>query len=305
MPSSTDRWVIVLNFEGREDTLELLDDLDSAAKNFTVLVVDNGSADGLLDHLGSTKRWAWVRTLQTGSNLGYAGGNNAGIKVALAEGATSICVLNNDTRAQPQALNRLFALATGDVALCPDIAFTDDREGSWFRGARFDEASGRPVHLGATEQPSGTASFASPYLTGCCLVTTAAVWRRVGLFDETYFLIFEDSDWSARARAAGVRLEVHPEVRIQHKVSRSFTGARQGLGIYYYSRNGLRFARRHGQRGSLGRFLRTEVLRPAVRDIVRGDPRQAAVRLISVAHFPTTRAAGGSAVGRLSFSRAH
>lgn len=302
MPSSTDHWVVVLNYEGRADTLELLADLEPGTGQFTLLVVDNGSSDGLLDDLDTETRWEWVRTLQTGSNLGYAGGNNAGIRLALAAGATSICVLNNDTRVTPRALARLFELAVDGLALCPDIAYTDDRDGSWFRGARFDQASGRPVHLGSAEQPVGPEPFPSPYLTGCCMVASAAVWRKVGTFDESYFLIFEDSDWSARAHDAGVRLEVHPEVRIGHKVSRSFTGSRQGLGLYYYCRNGLRFARRRGPRGSLPRFFATQIARPAGRDLMRRRWVPLAVRLVAVVQFPTRRSAAGRAVRALSRS---
>jgi GT2 family glycosyltransferase len=93
MTASGQTWVIVLNWNGRADTLELLASL--SGEPATVLVVDNGSTDATLEAVH--ERFPQVRTLQTGANLGYAGGNNAGINYALAEGADVIAVLNNDT----------------------------------------------------------------------------------------------------------------------------------------------------------------------------------------------------------------
>ena len=98
-------------------------------------------------------------------------------------------------------------------------------------------------------------------------------WRTVGLFDERYFLNFEDSDWSMRAGAAGVPLVVDTAVTIEHAVSASFIGAYSYLGLYYYARNGLLFGRDHGARRfpQNVRFLRRHVLPSVVGPGRNGD----------------------------------
>lgn len=294
-------WLVVLNWNGRDDTLELLASL--ADQPATVLVVDNGSTDGTLDAVH--EQFPGVVTLQTGANLGYAGGNNAGIARALADGADVIGVLNNDTLVEPNFLQPLLVrLGKGDdVALSPDIRYAAEPDVSWFRGSHIDESTGWPQHLRPSEQVSPELDeIHTPVLTGCCIVATADTWRRVGLFDDGMFLMFEDSDWSRRAVESGVGLLVVPTSRIRHKVSRSFTGAASALGTYYFVRNGLVFAARHlGLRATV-RFLTRQVMRPALRGAVKrrdGVPSAMAVLgvLAALSHRrgPAGRAAAGLA----------
>lgn len=259
--TTTSTWLVVLNWNGREDTLELLEGL--VAEPATILVVDNGSYDGTLEAV--EQRFPGVPTLQTGTNLGYAGGNNAGIELALAEGADVVGVLNNDTLVEPGFLAPLLAALAAHPrsAVSPDIRYASEPDVSWFRGSFIDEHTGWPQHLPPERQPSVYGGpFTSPVLTGCCIVAGAEVWRSVGTFDDGMFLIFEDSDWSRRAVSQGVELLVVPASRVRHKVSRSFTGASSVLGSYYYARNGATFAWRHlGAVGTL-RFAWRAVLRP-------------------------------------------
>ena len=116
----------------------------------------------------------------------------------------------------------------------------------------------------------------------------------MGGFDERYFLIFEDADWSLRARRLGVPLVVDPVVTLDHVVSASFTGDRALLGLYYYARNGLLFGHRWrtstpaADRCGAYRFLRRHVL-PQVTGAWRNGDRTAALRrqqflMVAVAH---------------------
>jgi GT2 family glycosyltransferase len=269
-------WLVVLNWNGRDDTLELLTSLEREPA--TVLVVDNGSADGTLRAVQA--QFPRVRTLQTGANLGYAGGNNAGIDYALAEGADVVGVLNNDTVVEPGFLEPLLATLSrsGSAAVSPDIRYADRPDVSWFRGSHIDGHTGWPQHVNPARQlPADTAEIATPVLTGCCIVATGDVWRRVGNFDDGMFLMFEDSDWSRRAIDRGVRLLVVPRSRIRHKVSRSFTGQSGVLGAYYFARNGTVFAQRHLGLAPTLRFLVRQVFRPSVRQLLDAERRPAAV----------------------------
>jgi GT2 family glycosyltransferase len=269
-------WLVVLNWHGRQDTLELLETL--TPEPVTVLVVDNGSHDGTLEAVA--ERHPGVYTLQTGANLGYAGGNNAGIQHALAAGAEIIGVLNNDTLVEPGFLEPLeTALKESEsVAVSPDIRYADAPETSWFRGSTIDKRTGWPQHLSPEQQPpTDVERFPTPVLTGCCILATAQTWEQVGTFDDGMFLMFEDSDWSRRAVELGVELLVVPRSRIRHKVSRSFTGMSSVLGAYYFARNGTVFAWRHlGPRPTL-RFLVRQVFRPSLRALFTARTRPGAL----------------------------
>jgi GT2 family glycosyltransferase len=257
-------WLVILNWNGKDDTLQLLSSLQAAAlPDTTVLVVDNGSVDGTLDAVAAEH--PWVRTLSTGKNLGYAGGNNRGIQLALACGAEVVGVLNNDTLVAPDFWPPLVAEArSGRVAASPDIRFADQPEVSWFYGAVIDERRALPRHLQPDEQPGRDRVTESALLTGCCIVASADTWTELGLFDERLFLIFEDSDWSMRAKAAGFKLSLVPQSIVEHKVSRSFAAQSGGIGMYYFCRNGILFARSWlGTRATARFFVRT-IVRMAV-----------------------------------------
>ena len=264
-----DIWLVVLSWNGRDDTLDLLDTL--TAEPATIVVVDNGSSDGTPAAVRA--RHPEVVVVETHANLGYAGGNNVGIAHAIAAGARWVGVLNNDTRVHRGFLAPLLAelrLAPAARAVSPDIRYADDPGSSWFRGGRLDAPTGSPVHLGAAEQPPADGgSFVTEVLSGCCIVAAAQVWERVGPFDERLFLVFEDSDWSLRARRLGVELRVVPASRIEHRVSRSFVGAAARLGTYYFARNGVVFAWRHLGGRATTRFVGARVVRPVLRTAVR------------------------------------
>lgn len=179
-----------------------------------------------------------------------------------------IGVLNNDTLVTAGFTAPLLAAlraVPGPSAVSPDIRYADDPDVSWYRGATLDRATGSPVHLARDAQPEVTRGPCdTDLLTGCCILAGAPVWRDVGGFDEGLFLIFEDSDWSMRARRRGVRLAVVPASRIDHRVSRSFTGDTARLATFYFARNGVVFVRRHGPSAAVPRFVWRRVLRPTL-----------------------------------------
>lgn len=266
-------WLVVLTWNGLADTMDLLSSF--RAEPARILVVDNGSTDGTLTKVRES--YPDVHTLQTGANLGYAGGNNAGISFAMSAGADIIAILNNDTLVEPGFLTPLVSVlgnsphdGRSNRAVSPDIRYADAPQLSWWRGSFLDYRSGWPRHLTVEEQPPEEGdAVPTPLLTGCCIVARAETWRQVGLFDERLFLIYEDSDWSMRAATEGVELLVVPQSRIRHKVSRSFSGTANALGSYYHARNGLIFSWRHiGIRPTL-RYLIEHVLRPSFREAAR------------------------------------
>ncbi len=269
--------VVVLSWNGRRDTMRCVESLVHGSPEVDVLVVDNGSGDGVLEAVRA--RWPHVATLQTGDNLGFAGGMNRGLAWGIAHGYAILTVLNNDTVVDPGTLERLALLAASrDVAASPRIVWLDDERAAdagttetrlWFAGGVLDARDGLPRHLSPAEAQAALAAnepFATDLLTGCCVCARTDTWRAVGFFDARFFLDFEDSDWSLRARRQGVRLVVDPRAVVRHRVSASFTGPASYLGTFYYARNALLFAarwRRDGVRPL--RLLRHRVLPQPVR----------------------------------------
>ncbi|WP_088319350.1 glycosyltransferase family 2 protein [Kineosporia sp. R_H_3] len=257
--------VVVLNWRNAADTLDCLTSLSKSRLRVDTIVVDNDSGDGsaeAIDRSGMASR-----LIKHPRNDGYAGGNNVGIRAAIDDGYEIIVVLNNDTLVRDDALARLVEVLTTaerPTAASPRIDYADGSRDPWFAGGVVDR--GMPRHLRPDEAPPRTGVTPAQTLTGCCIAARADVWRSVGLFDESFFLIFEDSDWSARAADHGVTLQVVQESVIQHKVSRSFSGASMGLiSTYFFVRNGLRYHALH-QKRHLPRFLWGRVVKPVVRN---------------------------------------
>jgi GT2 family glycosyltransferase len=260
--------LVVLNWNGIEDTIECLASLHQSIVPVHAIVVDNGSAESDIEQI-RTSGFAYT-VIPTGANLGYAEGNNVGLRFALDQKFQVIAVLNNDTVVEPVSFGALLEhlLVDEHRALSPDIRYFDNPSRSWFEGGVLDK--GWPRHLQPDEIATSEGRLRpSDCLSGCCIAARRETWERVGLFDGDYFLIFEDSDWSLRARRCGVKLYVATESVIRHKVSRSFeSGPSSVLGNFYFVRNGLIFQARYARR-YLPAFILRWLVRPSVAAVLR------------------------------------
>jgi GT2 family glycosyltransferase len=237
--------IVVLNWNGLEDTRALLRTLERcrvpAGWSAEVMVVDNGSTDGSAQRIGA--EFPQVDVLALPANLRFAGGNNQGIERALAAGADAIMLLNNDTEADPALLERLLLALEQHPeagAVAPLIYFAAPSRRIWYAGGRCTPALGLAAHRGLRQLDRGQyrSIERTGYLTGCCLLARRAVWEKVGLLDERYFIYAEDADWCLRARRAGFALLFVPTARLWHKVSAS-AGAQSRWKIYQRLRANL------------------------------------------------------------------
>lgn len=245
-------WVIVLNWNGLEDTLACLASLravEAAPYRLQVLVVDSASALDPRPALAAAFPAARVERLAR--NLGFTGGCNHGMAVALAAGADYIVLLNNDTLVEPGFLRPLVDQLAQDASagvVGPLIGLLDQPERIWFAGATFGLATGRSPHWGLGRPMAAVQGrpFATDYISGCCLVARARDLRRHGLLDAGYFAYYEDVELCLRLRRAGLRAVCVPQSRIWHKVSASSgREGRPGPFAYYF-----------GQRNRIATVLR-------------------------------------------------
>jgi len=252
-------WIVVLNWNGRDDTAACLESLRAArvpdGVTRTLLVVDNGSTDGSLETLPG--RFPEATFLATGENLRWAGGNNKGLERARAAGADGVLLLNNDTTVEPGFLDPLVAAVRahpegglfGPTILSFDGAHVWSAGGDWspWLGWGWHRGLGAPWR-GVATAPGARGRDAVPCtsLTGAALYVTRGCLERTGLLDEGYYLYAEDADWCVRARRAGFACLWVPASIVRHRVSGS-SGAASPFKAYHRTRGGMRLAARGGK----------------------------------------------------------
>jgi len=245
--------LIVLTWNQRDLTLDCLASLaglDYPADRLEVVVVDNGSVDGTAEAV--EERYPRVAVLRNGQNLGFAEGNNVGIRYALEGTAEYIMLLNNDTVVDPHMLQELLAVldAQPDVGIVgPKMLYFDPSDVIWCAGNRIDLQRGSSIRLQA-EQPDDE-SLQEPqdvdFITACGICLRRRVIEEIGLLDPRFFIYYEETDWCTRARAAGWRIQYAPRARLWHKVSAAM-GATSPATDYYMTRNVFLFLSKN-QRG--------------------------------------------------------
>jgi GT2 family glycosyltransferase len=244
---------VVLNWNGLDDTLRCVASLRAAGhRPLDVIVVDNGSRESPRARLAADA--PEVEVIENGRNLGYAGGNNVGIRAALARGADFVWVLNNDAFVEPDTLTHLLATAAAHpkaAAVGGKVLRTDRPATLWVAWGRVTWRQSLIALEGEDAADDGRfdGERAVPWIPGCSLLMRAAALRALGGFDDDFFAYHEDVDWAARARAAGWELWYTGAARTWHAVHGSSGGAGHygGFRKYLSARNSVLYARRHGR----------------------------------------------------------
>lgn len=232
--------VVVLNWNGWQDTLACLASLARLDyPDFRLLVVDNGSTDGSAGKI--REAMPSVELLQTGANLGFGGGCNAGMQHALADGAEYVWLVNSDATVDSAALSALVRVAEENPAL--------GSVGSVLHEADKPEViqlwGGGRVNLWLGQSRHQLSPGLPDFISGASVLLRRAALQDVGLFDDkTFFMYWEDTDLAFRLRGAGWQLAVADESRIWHKQSATL-GKGSPLLDQYFTQSAVRFFRRH------------------------------------------------------------
>jgi GT2 family glycosyltransferase len=246
-------WLVVLSWNGRDDTLACLASLRALERaDVAVVCVDNGSADGSV--VAVRDAFPEVTLIENGRNLGFAGGNNAGIAHALAQGAEWVVLVNNDATLAPDAIERL----RGAAARHPDagvlagkVLFADGGavERVWFACQRVSLTlgySGRPRGHGRPDGPAYREEQETGRAVGAFMAVSRAALDAVGMLDDELFLYVEDVDWCVRIRRAGFAIWLVPDAIARHRVSAASGGeGASPTALYYGVRNTVVVCERH------------------------------------------------------------
>lgn len=231
----------------------------------------------------------------SGKNLGFTGGNNEAVSYALRQYADTeyILLLNNDTRVTKGMIRQLvlsFEMDSEIGFILPKICFEKGHEFHkhdyaaeqkgrvlWYAGGGIDWANMIVFHCGVDEVDRGqfnflTTSTALPpqrnnighcyetnFATGCCLLTTPYIWKKLKGFDKNYFLYYEDADLSVRVKKLGYKIVVDPTTTLYHVNAGSTDGGGSALHQYYQTRNRLRFGLQYGKMRAKIALLREAV----------------------------------------------
>lgn len=235
--------IVVLNFNGREDTLECVRSLCRLTyPRWRLYLVDNGSAVKIRADVLALRPDAVV--IENETNLGFTGGNNIGARAALADGADYILMLNNDTVVDPGFLEPLAAALRDDPAVglaTPKIYIHNSEAVLWGYGARLHRFTARSPHIGTYETDRGQFDAIRDVdrITGCAMFARRELFEKVGFLDDRFFIYEEEIDWCLRARRAGYALRVVPSSVIWHKGHRDSGRVGRPFIAYLQTRNHL------------------------------------------------------------------
>lgn len=275
--------VIVLNWNGKEDTIECLESVArSDYPSYSIIVVDNGSTDGSQEMI--RKRHPCVQLLENGKNLGFAEGNNRGVLLSITRGTEVVFLLNNDTTLSPDCLSNLARAAhvlPEHSVLGAKILYYTQPDTIWHFGSRWDKKRFELVTI-AQNEPAGhwNERMEVDHIIGCAMWIPSAVIRKIGLFDQRFFLNYEETDWCFRAKRAGVSLFSIPNALVWHKVSSSFSSHAQI--VYFCERNRLLWIEKNFKGIDGWRFVVTKEIAPKLKIVIRLIRRSIAYVLFSI-----------------------
>ncbi len=258
-------FISILNFNGKNNTIECVESLkkiNTSGFKSTILVIDNGSSEKL-----DLKNSSWgdidLKIIRSEINLGFSGGHNLGFKYIMTQNANYVVVLNNDTYVNGDFLQKLIGTADTDdkigilvpkIYFAPGFEFHKDKYSKkeqgkvfWYAGGIMDWKNVIGHHRGVDEVDIGQfdKTEETELATGCCMMIRREVLEKVGLFDDKYYLYYEDSDLNVRTKNAGFKIVYVPKSIIFHKNAGSAGGSGSKLQDYYITRNRLLFGMRY------------------------------------------------------------
>jgi GT2 family glycosyltransferase len=252
--------VSILNFNSGQETIECLKSLqkiDQSQFEMSVTVRDNGSSQPFQVNTADFKD-IHLSVDMGKENLGFSGGHNEIIRKSQKNGFDYILILNNDVILDKNFLKYLFEESESDSKIgitVPKIYFAKGYEFHksryeqkelgkviWYAGGEMDWNNIIGFHRGVDQVDVGQfeETCETPFPTGACMLVSREVIEKTGMFDDRYFLYYEDSDWTMRIKKAGYTIMYLPKSIIWHKNAAS-SGSGSPLHDYYITRNRLLF----------------------------------------------------------------
>jgi len=281
--------VVTVTFNSAGVLPAFLNSLDSQTNpDWELIAVDNASSDESIDQLA-----AWgdprLQLVRNPINVGFARATNQGIRMAIEQGFAWVLILNNDTRFSPDAFAVLMQrAAVGDaVVYAPHIVYHRQPAATWYGGGHFSNAWGFRADLegeGQTDWPASHEDRWTDFAPGCCKLVSTDLLRTAGVFDEDFFVYWEDVDLCWRWSQRGIRIRFLASPIIRHDVSALTGGESSPFSIRMYQLNQVLFLRKNFAAASVALRLVPILGKVVLRLVMRKDtPAQSRSRLSAVA----------------------
>lgn len=281
--------IITVNYNGYDDTCALIESIPLNDKSLEVIVVDNASRINEAEKISA--KYPLVKTIRSEQNLGFAGGNNLGIKEASGD---YLFFINNDTYLNDFNISALIDRlnSSSEIGMvCPKIRFAWGNYPIQFAGyTPLSRITLRNKAIGYNELDNGQYNEAhpTPYAHGAAMMAKREAIEKVGVMPECYFLYYEELDWSMMFRRAGFQIWYEPACTVFHKESRS-TGVNSPLKAYYITRNRLLFISRNEKTSirfaSYIYIIAVVALRDIIKYLLKGQFRQINATIKGIFHF--------------------
>ena len=242
-------YIILVNYNGYEDTIECVKSLKSVSySNYKIVIVDNASTNNSLTYLKSSLKECII--IESKENLGFAGGNNLGIDYALNNGSEYVMLLNNDTLVESNFLElmlRKFKENTDIGLVGCKIMYYPKKDVIWYGGGYIDWFKFIAVHHGAKQVDNGQCDKEKEidFMTGCCMLIKSEIFEKTGNLSDDYFMYFEDADFCMKVKDTGYKIWYNPKAVIYHKVGLSSGGEESLFSIKWGTRNRLIFMKKY------------------------------------------------------------
>lgn len=281
-------FAVTINYNSAKETHEWIASMSKVSKkNFSLelIVVDNASQTPFT--LEKNEKELGIHLIRSEVNTGFTGGNNIGIQYALGKNADYILIINNDTLADKNLVEELFnsleknalaGMASPKIYFAKGHEFHHDRYSEkelghvfWYAGGHTDWSTIMSIHRGVDEVDHGQYDKEEKitFASGCCMLIKRQVLEKVGEFDDSFFLYFEDADLNERILRAGYTILYVPTAVLWHITSASTGGSGSNLQDYFLTRNRMLFGMRYAP-------LRSKIalLRESMRFLIGGRPMQ-------------------------------
>lgn len=271
-------YIILLNYNGYEDTVDCINSINVSEKNldYEIVVVDNCSTDDSYSKLQKVEN---IKLIKNSSNSGFAAGNNLGINYALNNHAKYVLLLNNDTIDTLDSIYKLKQKMDSDVdvgVLGCRVMYNDNKELINYYGGSIDWFKGTAI-MGNYKKKYVSIEdnyFYCEYITGCCMLIRTSILEKTGLLPEEYFMYYEDVDFCVRVKECGYKLAVYGDSYIYHKTSSSSGGEGSPFAIEWNTKNRLVFMKKYNFKFKSYLFFYVTRFLIGIKYIIKGQKEQ-------------------------------
>jgi GT2 family glycosyltransferase len=256
-------YIILLNYNEFNDTIECVKSLEKINyRNFKIIVIDNASMNNSIVYLKQSLKQCII--IEAHENLGFAHGNNIGIKYAIENGAEYVLLLNNDTLVDSYFLDNMidsFYKYKNVGVVGSKIMYYPNKNIIWYGGGFIDWFRFLAVHFGTGEIDKGQYDFEKEvdFMTGCCMLIKKEVFRKIGFLPNEYFMYFEDVDFCVRVKNIGYKILYNPNAIIYHKVGLSGGGEGSAFSVKWNTRNRIIFMNKYKNKVSKLKFVLSNI----------------------------------------------